>query len=91
MKYARDFYRVFGNLINNDVGQGNEHQLPAAWNAEARAPQVGKIAKARASAIDRSGNSAGGFWIVTFYALADALQILGGWQRPPEYQDCKNR
>jgi hypothetical protein len=73
VKYARDFYRVFCDLINNDVGQGSEHQFPAAFHAKAGASHLGKLAKECASVIYRPGDLAGCLGIVAFYAFADTL------------------
>jgi hypothetical protein len=73
---ARDFDRMFSDLINNDVGQGREHQLPPSGHSVAGSAKVGKFLQAGASVIDRSRNSPGCFRIVAFYPFADALQIV---------------
>jgi hypothetical protein len=74
---ARDFDRMFSDLINNDVGQGREHQLPPSGHSVAGSAKVGKFLQAGASVIDRSRNSPGCFRIVAFYPFADALQVFG--------------
>lgn len=91
MEDARDFYRLLCDLIDDDVGQRSENQFASAWHANAGASHVEKLAQDCASFIDRSGDAARGFGTVAIKVLADALQILSGWQRPSECQNCKNR
>jgi len=91
VEYGRNFYRVFGDLIDDDVGQGREHQFSPPGYSAAGAAKVGKILQPGASVIDRSRNSSGRFRVVAFYPFADTLQIFGGWQRPTDFQGCKNR
>jgi len=85
MENARDFDGVFRHLIDDDVRQRWEQQLPPAANAAAGSPKVGMLSQPGASVKYGSGNAAGRFRVITLDAVTNALQVLGGWQRPADF------
>ena len=77
----RDFNGVLFNLIHRDIGQRGEGQFAPPVHAPTLSPQVGKIPQMAATVVDGLGYARGSFRVVTFDALANALEVFCGLAR----------
>jgi hypothetical protein len=87
-----DFNGVFRDLIDRDVRQRRKHEFPPSLDAATGSAKMRKVLQAGACLIDGSGNLGGGFGVVAFDPLANALEILRREHRPTDFhQGRRNR
>ena len=77
MEYARDFYRLFGDLIDDDVGQGREDEFAPSSHPAAGAAHKGKVFEAVASAVKGLSDATRCLGVVALDPFANALKVIG--------------